>query len=194
MEPLTMVSTFATIVSLLSIWKSERADSDPSQQTVDQYVEWLRRHEFAQLADALCENEAALSSISDLLTSNHEEVLEKLAVIENVVIDVAGQIGELRPLANAFGVASRISDQAVSLLRQMNDGETSSLLEVNSSSGRQLLRLDGKGQSLNVSEPRFLNDDLETLCEFRLMRPDYNSKGDRIFRITREGAVVGGHG
>lgn len=189
MEPLTVASTFATIVSLLRIWKSERTAA--KQQTVDQFVEWLRRREFSELADTLRNNKAAMESIADLLATNHEEMMEQLAVIEGLVTDLAAKAGQLEPLASAFGAGSRISDQAISLLRQMNEGDTSAVLEAKRNAGDLLMRLDGTGEHLEVNEPRFLDDDLEKLCDYGLVRLDYNSSGSRIFRITRDGAAIG---
>jgi len=189
MEPLTIASTFASVVSLLNIWKSERASS--KQQTVDDFVEWLRRHEFGQLADSLNENSSALESIQDILASNHGELTQKLDAIAAVVTNLAARMQEFQPLALVFDAKSHISEQALGILRQMNEKETSGVLESRTLSGTALICLDGHRGSLEVCEQRFLDDDLQTLCEFNLLRQDYSRGGERIFRITREGATLG---
>jgi hypothetical protein len=49
---------------------------------------------------------------------------------------------------------------------------------------------EGSG-NLEVSDERFVDDDLQTLCELGMLRPDI-SQGSRKFVITRQGAKVGG--
>ena len=97
-----------------------------------------------------------------------------------------------QPLARAIG-SSALSEQAVSILRQLNAAKSSSFLEIAMLGGSEYEMLDGEG-ALQLSEPRFADDDLLRLCEFGFLCPSHNKSGGRIFTITRAGAIVGDGG
>ena len=128
------------------------------------------------------------SLVQGLVEDRHGEVMAKLDALDKVLAGVARHIEIFQPLANVIR-ASQLSDQAVSVLRQMNRASASSFLEIMGGDSYEFLDTNGEVQ---VSEPRFIDDDLLTLCELNLLRLSYNNSGGRIFTITREGAAVGG--
>ena len=68
--------------------------------------------------------------ITMLATSDqHGEVMAKLAGLDKVLADVASHVAGFEPLANAMRVKPGLSDQAVSILRQMNAADASEIAE-----------------------------------------------------------------
>jgi hypothetical protein len=187
MEPLT--TTFATILGLVSVFKDETREREG--RDFDQYLDWLRRQEHKCVVDLILGNQEIAASVRVLIEDQHGEVMGKLAELDKVLATVAARIAGFQPLAKAVQVETGLSDQAVSILHQMNEAGTSKFLEITLRGGNQFVMLDKSGE-IHVNEPRFMDDDLGTLCNLGLLRLSHNSSGGRIFTITRAGAAVGG--
>ncbi len=190
MEPIVAATTFATIVGLLGQFKAERRASEKC--TIDDYVNWLQAHRHEQLVHLIQSNTALSHSIEAIVAEQHDEVMDRLRDLDQLLTDVASHIAGFGPLAEALAVESRLSEQAVSILHQLNLAEASQFLEVRSSGGTEYLIFAGKQREIRVEEARFILDDLETLCRLGLLLAEHGRKGDRIFTITRTGAQVGG--
>lgn len=190
MEPLTTAAAFASIVSLLGLFKSERRADESA--TLDQYIDWLRRREHEQLADLIQGNTDLSHSLKSLLSQNHDEVMAKLHSLDQVLSEVASHLVDFKPIADAMAIQSRISDQAIQILHQLNEAEASRFMELKTFGGTSYQIWDGKRGVIEITDTRFIEDDLATLCNLGLLMPDYGSRGDRFFTITRAGAAVGG--
>lgn len=188
MEPITLATAFASIVGLLRVYKAEAQDLEG--RDFGKYIDWLRRQEHNQLVDLIQGNADLASSVRDLIEDQHHEVMAKLESLDNVLASVARHIDVFRPLADVVR-GSQLSDQAISVLRQLNEANSSRFFEITDSTGTHYAMLDVSG-TVQVSEPRFISDDLLTLCEFGLLRLEHNSQGGRVFVITRAGAALGG--
>jgi hypothetical protein len=188
MEPITIANAFAAILGLIRMYKAEA--HEPEQRDFDQYIDWLRRQEHKQLVDLILANDDVACSVRDLIEDRHGEVMAKLETLDRVLASVAMHIETFQPLANVVR-ESQLSDQAVSVLHQLNQANASTFLEIRSLDGDEYCMLDRSG-ALQIGEPRFIDDDLLTLCELNLLRLDYNDQGGRLFTITRVGATVGG--
>jgi len=187
MEP--VLTGISTVVSLFGLWKSQ-ADRR-KEQTINDFKEWLRRHDHQEALAQIENNAELVQALDSLVQRNHDEVMDGIANIEKVASTVAQHIDALRPLATAMPIKEQLSDQAVSILQQMNAAEASKFGEVKWLGGSDYRMWDGERGSLTIEEPRFLEDDLRSLCELGLLRPDVGSKGTRFFYITRIGAAIG---
>ena len=60
------------------------------------------------------------------------------------------------------------------------------MLELKTFEGTALMYLDSPSdREMEISESRFLEDDLATLVEFGLLRHSLNTKGDNLYIYTR---------
>jgi hypothetical protein len=82
-----------------------------------------------------------------------------------------------------------LSEQAFLIIKQLYDSGGSFFIEMKMMGGTQYQVLDASS-AIEIPEPRFVDDDLSSLCEYGLLIPDWNSRGDRLFRITRAAARV----
>ncbi|MEM9753432.1 MAG: hypothetical protein AAF916_08605, partial [Planctomycetota bacterium] len=160
--------------------------------TVDQYLDWLRRREHEQLANLIQANSPLSNALQELLSQQHDEVMEKLRGLDRVLSDVASHVLGFKAIADAVATESRISEQAVSILRQLNQSNASRFAEIKTLAGTSFRTWDGGRENIEITDERFIEDDLLSLCELGLLRLDYGSKGTRFFYITRAGARVGG--
>ena len=182
MEPLTAATTFATIVGLLSNFKSERkASSDDEYQ---EFVSWLDEKRHKSLLDEITSNHLLGLSIKSLLKQQHEVVLQKLSALDETLLLLSSSIGGFKEISNALAPNIELSKQSISIIDQLNNSGGSSLLEHPTRFGLQLIFLESQG-SIEIEEPRFIEDDLTQLVNLGLLLLDYNPKGSRIFRLTR---------
>ena len=182
MEPLTAATTFATIVGLLSNFKSERKSS--SDDEYKEFVSWLDEKRHKNLLDEIMSNHLLGLSLKSLLNQNHEVVLQKLSELDETLLVLSSSIGGFKEISNALAPNVELSEQALSIISQLNSTGGSSFLESSTYDGTSFLFMDTQG-SIDIKEPRFVEDDLTQLVNLELLLLDYSSQGNRIFRITR---------
>ncbi len=113
-----LLTGFVTIVGLLGQWKATTDARD--SKDLDQYIDWLRRKEHGQLVHLILHNEQLSKSLRGLIEDQHVNVMAKLENLEHVLSGIAMHLEGFQPLAGALGVQSVLSDQSISILRQMN--------------------------------------------------------------------------
>ena len=183
MDPLTAAGTFATIVGLLISFKSERSSSDLAD-----FFAWLKEKHHEEIVASIEQNKALSSQLTQILSSNHDELINKLNQLDILISSVAGRLDEFSGLANAIHAESVFSDQAISILKQFVQSGAKIMGEFTISSedipDKYILREGGQGE-IEYDEPRFIEDDLQTLVKTGLLNLQYTSKGSRKFIITR---------
>jgi hypothetical protein len=187
--PLDYANALASVVGLLGLFKSEAKAA--GQQTLDGYLEWLRQHGHQELVDLISANSDMTSAMSALLAGQHDQVMQQFAELNKVVAAVAAHVQGFTGIVASTNVSAVLSDQAISVLRQMNTAGAKDLYELGALSGIEYM-MDGSGGNLAVSDPRFIGDDLAVLVGLGCFRiSNYSSRGDPIYSITRAGAEVG---
>ncbi len=186
MDMLSTASALASVLGLLGLWKSERRSSE--QATLDQFIDWLRRHEHHQVVDAILHSEEVTLSLKGVLAHQHVEVMDILRRLDDALSMIAYQVSAIRPLAMAVRPGARISDQAFGFLRQITESRSCRVIEIKAI-GEAVYQLDDDTATrIRVDEQRFLEDDLRTLCDLGLLVRMENTNGQRVFLLTRTGA------
>lgn len=126
MDPITAAGSFATIVGLVSNFKSERRAS--SDDEYREFLEWLDAKNHSDTLRAINENRALSDSIDTLLKQNHEEVIAKLGALDDSLLLLASKIPDFRNISLAIAPTAEISNQAVSVLRQLEQSGGSKFL------------------------------------------------------------------
>lgn len=185
MDPLSLAMIPATLVGLLHTWKSERETRKDA--TITEWLEWLRRHNFEQLAKLIQQNADLNRAVSEVLRSNHDEVMAALGRIEQVVSELVSHDSQLRPIG---ALLQKLPEQALAILQQMEKIKCSRLLIYRNRGGIALMPLDGNGR-IDIDFDRFLEADLDTLETLGLLGKRHNAKGEPVYTITRAGASLG---
>lgn len=185
MEP---ISAFVSIVGLLAEFVSQRNAGE--SKSYDDFMSWLAETRHDDLRTLLESNTDTTVSIKALLNDSREQILRRLSEVDKTLVRVASGIDGYRELARATHPEALLSDQALSILQQFYDSGASKVLESHLMSGVILTFVDGSYGSLDVSEPRFVEDDLDVLLATGLLGLDHNSKGDRLFKFTRAAAML----
>lgn len=184
MDPLSLASSFASIVGLIGMFKQERKEGDASNK--DDFLQWLESHNFEEYAKTISSSSEALAEIEKVLSENHEVIISKLHKIDEVLSTLAKNMDLLGGLAESMYHSASISDQAIEVLRQLVNSPSSSFMKHKGGPSTDALILMQGGGQINFEEPRFIDDDLNTLINFGLLRLSYGSKGSEIYNITRD--------
>lgn len=184
MEPITLATSFATIVSLLGTYKAEgRAiEGDEFQD----FMQWLIETNHADIKKLLEINTQATIGIKALLNQDRELLFKKLGAIDKLLSLIASRIDGFGEVTTALHPNLEISEQAVSVLRQLVDSEGYKFLKSGAiGHGPMFHILGGKGGQIEYTEPQFIEDDLNTLISIGLLNQDYNSRGEPLYVVTR---------
>ncbi|MBQ4814279.1 hypothetical protein J8M20_23125 [Pseudoalteromonas luteoviolacea] len=177
-----VVGSLATILGLVCNFKSERRVRTDDEYSV--FMEWLDAKRHMSVIDDINSNHQLSLSIKSLMKREHEEVMLQLQSINESLSLLSSKVFGLKDIARSIEPNIVLSEQVVSIMKQFYASEGSFFVEAKSASGTAYI-MDGKGGSLIITEPRFVDDDLEQLINLGLLRLDYNKSGDRLFRLTR---------
>lgn len=183
MDLMTGAGAFATIVGLLSNFKSERSSAD-----LGQFILWLKEKRHEDVVARIASNQAVLKQLTEILSTNHDVLLERFGVLDQLLSSAAARVEGFSGLAHAMHPQSSISDQAVSVLRQLVDSGAKLFMEHKITSGEpdEYILMEGAHGRIQYEEPRFLEDDLNSLVQLGLLRLEFASRGSRRFLVTRE--------
>jgi len=188
MEPL--IASFATIVSLIGQFRSERGASEQNQ--FNDFIAWLSQSQHDEIAKNLELNTKATIGIKALLQQDRQVFLQYIERIDNAITAFASAFDGFSEVAKGLKPNSVLSKQALLILRQFKKAGASKLLDADSGSGPLYLFIDGAPGSvqLEVLEERFIEDDFGVLVDLGLLRTDFNSSGNTIYIFTRAALEV----
>lgn len=184
---ITEASSFATIIGLLSAFSSGR--NSQSTAEITDFLTWLIEHNHRELAKTVELNFSTSTSIKTLLNQQSSELNEKLNTLSETMALVASRVPDLTDFVTSILPSTELSEQAHSIILQMQKNKTEFFL-VSKSMNREPQLIASNGGSITYSEAQFLHDDLETLVELSLLRLDYTSQGSEKFYFTRIAAKL----
>jgi len=182
MEPLVSATAFATVISLISQFRSERGAS--KKLDTDEFMAWLSENRHEEIKDLLELNTNTTISIKALLTVNHVELANKLDALDKALAIYASGSNDFSDLVNSIKPRFGLSSQAVNILKQLDESGGNGIVLAKSKI-ITLHILGGNAKQIIVDEHRFLEDDLKTLEEYKLLRYEIGSNGSDIYLITR---------
>lgn len=183
MDPITASGIFATVIGLICNYISQKAGND--QAEFDDFLVWLEDSHHSELKTLITENSTLSISIKALINSSVTDFRERLEKIDRILAGVAAHIQGVEDLAVSLRPEIYLSDQAVSIAKQFAASGASKFIEIKMLNNTLYQYLDAQG-GVDVSEPRFIEDDLMKLVNLGLLILDFNGRGDRLFRITRD--------
>ena len=182
MDPLTLAGTFATIMGLVCNYRQEKGAAEALDY--QKFIDWLEYHRHEEIKKLICNTAALQGEIDKLLRADHAAIMEKLDAVNTTLATLTSHVAEFRGLTLTMMPGAEISDQAVSILRQLVNSNSSFFLHIKFIGGYCLQFGEGDG-GINIDEVRFLEDDLDKLVGLGLLALDYGSDGTHIYRITR---------
>ena len=186
MDPLSAATSFATIVGLLSNFKAERSGTQLSD-----FIEWLKEKRHEDVALDIERNQSLSIQLKSILALNHQQLVDRLDSLDRILASVAAHVETFSSLAISVRPSSVLSNQAIAIVKQLAKSSASEFWE-HRTLGRDgpTYHLIGAAETLEIKEPRFIEDDLSTLVELGILRLDFGSKGTRKFLITRQAVAL----
>ena len=190
MDPLTAATTFATVISLIAEFKSQRVASGDDE--FEDFQSWLAETRHEELANLLRQNVNTTLSIKALLAVDRRTLEERLEMLDRSLAGIASTLDGFNQLADALRPDAQLSTQALSIIRQFHHAKASRALQLQiiSATGPIFHFMDGNQGAIEFSEPQFIEDDLQSLVALGLLRTDYNSSGRLVYVFTRAAAAL----
>ncbi len=183
MDLLTGATTFSTIIGLLCNFKAERSSGELSE-----FIQWLKDKRHEDVAVRIKDNLMLTEQLTEILSINNEVLIQKLESLDELLSSIATQVESFSGLAKVIHPHAELSNQALSVLRQLVDSGAKLFMEHKMMTGEanEYKLMDGAHGSIHYDEPRFIDDDLDILVRLGLLRLEYASQGSRRFLVTRE--------
>lgn len=174
---------FATIVSLLATFQSGRE----GKKDIEEFKNWLNENNYGYMTAIIDNNESLQQDLTSFMNQNHEQVIAQLSTLNNLMVSLASHMQGLGGIASRFDSNNGLSDQAVDVLRQFVVSGSQKMHHRKNNSGRggDFYILEG-ASDIEYSEPRFIEDDINSLVNLRLITLAIGSKGGFIYKITRQ--------
>ncbi len=188
-DPLTVATTFSTIVSLISDFRDKHREVSIDDH--QRFLEWLSENRHDELKSLLQQNQATVTSIKAILNLQSSIVFEKLKNIDNKLSSILSADTLFNPLVQALAPYNILSDQSINILRQFESAKASTALEQHfMGQETAYIFMDGSGGTLEYSDVRFIEDDFYRLVELGLLRLELASKGSKLYKFTREASKL----
>jgi hypothetical protein len=182
LDPITLAGSFATVVGLLANFKAERSGA-----SLDEFMVWMREQHHESLAQSIEQNKKQKEALSVILSSNHDELVGRLQTITTQLSEIASHVEGFGELAAAMGGVSPLSPQACLILKQIAASPAKLVMQHKTQAGTNYLLMNGGNGTIQSIEPRFLEEDFESLVNFRYLRVEFASNGSPKYFITRAG-------
>jgi hypothetical protein len=187
MDPLILTSSFATIMGLVCNFAGEQRAI--TNDEYNEFIIWLQNNHHNEIRNLIISNKLLSSGLGDLFKQSHADVLQRLNRLDEALASVAAHVDGFGSIAEAVRPGIKLSDQSVTILSQLNDSGGSKFLGLHTFDGSAYLILDGNQGALEVEDLRFIEDDLCNLTELGYLRITLNSRGEKVYNITRQAAA-----
>jgi hypothetical protein len=184
MDALTAANSLATIVQLLGIFRQERKDAKDLDH--QKFMEWLEYHHLEEIKTLICNSTGLQAELTNLLRQDTTTILTRLDCINTTLANLLSRVEGFQGVAQILMPSADLSPQAISLLRQLvASGQRDFVYDTILSN----VFLEATGVPLQISEPIFLDDDIDKLTGAGLLSEQAsNSDNCRILSLTRAGA------
>jgi hypothetical protein len=176
-------AAFATVIGLIGQFKSGKDGA--KSQDFNEFMTFLIESGHAEIRSMIEANQTTTVGIKAVLGQHASQVNEALLKIDTAVAAFASTLDGFADISAGMKPDSVLSGQALSILKQFDSAKASTALERMHKGHSALFLLDGDGEYIEADDHQYLADDLMRLIELRLLRPDYNKSGERLFRYTR---------
>lgn len=180
---------FATLIGLLCNYRQEKGAREAlTHQT---FIEWLEYHRHEEVKNLIIGQAALRTEVDKLLRSDMAEMLRRMDEISKILLSILGRLDEFKGLARAVSSPqSELSDQAVSILYQFAKSGGDPLYWHDFGGGSWTLQAwhCGERGAINVTEPRYIQDDLKQLIAYGFLDYEVNGQGGWMCSLTRSGS------
>lgn len=178
----TFTATLVAIVGLLANFVNEQR----AEETKDfgKFLVWLQNKHHEEILLKINANQQLQNSLKLLLDQNHGNLLAMLSSVDVKLASLVSKMQGFDGIIKSVYPDSVLSDQAVSILKQLDESGSRSFFEVKIKGYTNFVFSDTPGE-IDYKEIRFVDDDLKLLVEVGLLIRSLNSNGNGVYTITR---------
>lgn len=188
MEPISLSTAAIAVFPLMLEWMKERKSS--SEPKMEEFMDWLTTH-YSEMNQLLKVNRSLSISIKAFLVDNHSVAMEKLEEIHHLILNLYASNQFTKGIIHAIDPKAGLSEQSISILKQMNDSGASKIIELNYQGRIEFVFSDGTNkEGLEIIDRRFLIDDIDQLVKSGFLLLDYNGRNNMVLQITRLGGLI----
>ena len=190
MDPLTLATAYATVVSLIGQFRNERRES--TNDDLQGFLDFLSNQGHEEIRQLLEANQVSTVGIKALLSQSTEQILEKLEYLDQGMASLSTGIANLRDVAAVIHPNSQLSEQAIGLLRQLEEsGAAGFFIGTPTGAGQPVLHvISGAVRQLQGIKSQYLRDDLAILVELQLLREEKNPEGRPRYWMTKSASNI----
>lgn len=168
-----------TIVGLLATFQSGRE----GKKDIEEFKDWLNENNYGYMTAIIDSNEGLQQDLTSFINQNHDQVMSQLSTLNNHMISLASRMKGLDKIASSFNSNKGLSDQAVDVLRQFVNSGSEHMEHIQFASDRYINQYFLQEGSIQYSEPRFIEEDIDALYDASLI--DFAST--TVYKVTRQG-------
>jgi hypothetical protein len=181
-DPSIAATTFATIVGLICNFKQERREEKALDR--EAFLLWLEDHKHQDLKEFILRSNEISAEIDHLIKADTQTIISKLEKIDSVLVTILGNIDGLQGMAHALSPNGRLSEQAINILRQLVNSTSDEFGRIPYMGGVDYPMTSGG--EIQITEPRFADDDLNVLTSLGLLNYRMSDGGTEFYGITRD--------
>ena len=132
------VMTISTLVGL--IYEYTQIRKDQKEKTRQDFLDWLGSQRHQHIINAISRNNALLEAIDNYLKQGYDSITQQLSAIDNLLASLLSRIDGLDNIVQAVKPSCELSEQAISILRQLVNSKSESFFII-PSRGQNLLVL-----------------------------------------------------
>jgi hypothetical protein len=181
-DPLSLASAFATIVGLIGQFRSERNSDTPAD--FGEFSAWLAQNQREDLLHLLEQHKQAISGVEVLLREQESRLLAVIDRLDRALASAARNYPGFSDIAEVVRPYSSLSRQALSILTYLDRQEVSGFSIHRVFGGSFVIQLANAkypSEKLDLTEERFVENDLSTLVQEGLLLHD----GTHGYTFTR---------
>ena len=188
MDALTLATSFATVISLISEYRSLNKENET--KSYQDFLNWLAENRHQELKVLIESNQNTIVSIKAILNEDFNEISRKLESINNKLAYILSSDELFSNLAMSLAPQKILSVQAQGILKRFEELKASRMLVFNSMPSSTYTFEGGERGNLILSDKRFIQDDLNLLVNLSLLTHEIDKYGTNIYTITRSASEL----
>jgi hypothetical protein len=178
-----LIPSFITVVGLIGQFRAERsglADAD-----FNEFMIWLVDANHVELKVLVEQNPRTVIGIKALLNERHKVFRKRLEMLDSALAAYSSSLPGFSDLTEGLNPQSAISDQALNILQEFDASGGSKFIVADSNDELAALLYLDADDGIGIEDARFLEEDLNTLVDLKLLRVENPSSGEAIYHLTR---------
>lgn len=152
----------------------------------EEFLSYLATHQESNLTKFIQNNDQLANYLASLIQDETGKIESELKELNKMISTAYATSRLLAPIANSLNITPEISTQAIEFIKNLVQSKGSIVIPIHAGGSTSYSILGGRGGTLDLPEKQYAEADLEILVNYNLLTKDYNSKGNVIYKITRQ--------